>query len=108
MSGPAETSAPPWKIMTSDPPPNSSATFDALWESLDEESGLPPAIDPSAAARRVPREQRDTLLPPMPPPEYVQTMMELGEIDDPSDHPPPLRAGTPRPPAASAAKPPAR
>jgi hypothetical protein len=90
--------------MTSDPPPNSSATFDALWESLDEESGIPPAIDPSAAAGQVPRHQRDTLLPPMPPPEYVQTMMELGEIDDPSDHPPPLRA----PPPARLSRPPGR
>jgi hypothetical protein len=87
--------------MTSDLPPNSSATFDALWESLDEEAGVPPVVvDPQGTAHKLAAHQRDTLLPPMPPPEYVQTMMELGEIDDPSDH-----AGPRKTPVVSAPQP---
>lgn len=54
--------------------------FDALWdldmEGVDEE--LPPALG-------VPPAARETLEPPMPAPEYVETMMQLGELDDPSD-----------------------
>src|SRR4051812_20950103 len=82
--------------MTSERPPN-SATFDALWESIDaeEQEDLPPAL--SAGLPKKGTEERDTLQPPVPAGEYVATMMELGELDDPSE------SATPRPrPAPSA------
>src|SRR5690242_5240434 len=77
--------------MKSDHPPDSTARFDALWESLDEEEeSIPAALDPRPPGTRpLAAELRDTLLPPMPAPEYVQTMMELGELDDPEFPPPP-------------------
>lgn len=69
------------------------ATFDDGWDLdsawAEEEEGLPPTLDPRArpgAARLpAPEEDRDTLLPPVAQSEYVQTMMTLGELDDPSD-----------------------
>jgi hypothetical protein len=66
---------------------NDSSTFDALWDfDLDEskEEKIPAALDPRGAGK-VPAEKRDTLLPPVPQPDYVQTMMELGELDDPTE-----------------------
>ena len=75
--------------MTSDRPHDSS-TFDALWDfdPEDDDEPIPPALDPrSQGGRRPPsdsEDDRDTLLPPLPPGEYVQTMMELGELDEPS------------------------
>jgi len=64
-----------------------SASFDALWD-LDLEEGtdeaIPPALDPRSFGQPQPPEKRDTVAPPMPTPEYVQAMMDLGELDDPS------------------------
>ena len=65
------------------PPPDPNATFDSFWD-VDEPEPLPAALAPAGRSAKVPAELRDTLLPPVPPPEYVQTMMELGELDDPS------------------------
>ena len=74
--------------MKSEPPPN-SASFDSLWDAVDAgEEDLPPALAPRLQGTVLPQEDRDTLLPPVPPGEYVQAMMELGELDDPLDLPP--------------------
>jgi hypothetical protein len=77
--------------MKSERSPDSS-TFDSLWDSdedVDAATGagnddddLPPALAPSRQGK-VLAEKRITLTPPMPSDEYVQTMMELGELDDP-------------------------
>jgi hypothetical protein len=78
--------------------PHDSSTFDALWgspEGEDEEEdddGLPAALAPSRKAR-VPEQDRETLLPPLPPGEYVQAMMALGELDDPMDIAPRVTMG---------------
>jgi hypothetical protein len=66
-------------------PPDPTATFDSLWD-FDEPDAEPSPAGRAAEPRpgKVPPTQRDTLLPPVPPPDYVQTMMELGELDDPS------------------------
>ncbi|MFT3771219.1 MAG: hypothetical protein QM820_37870 [Minicystis sp.] len=80
-----------------------TSTFDALWDfDLDEgkDDDLPPALDPNP--RKLPPEKRDTLLPPVPQPDYVQTMMELGELDDPSGA---ARVSPPPPPKPKAPPP---
>jgi hypothetical protein len=106
--------------MTSDhSPPDSTASLDALWESLDDDD-IPPALDPRSshqAQRALPAELRDTVLPPSSAREYPQTMVELGNLGDlddlgfaapaphvplPSDGmPTPVPTGGPTPPAPS-------
>ena len=96
-------------------PPDPSATFDSLWEFDELEPDpepIPAALAPPKPPPKVPAELRDTLLPPVPLPEYVQTMMELGELDDPSTlagahapRPQP-RAPAPLPPPPSPSPPP--
>jgi hypothetical protein len=93
--------------MTSEPPPDSSA-FDSLG---DDDDDLPPALSAGLPPRRastsamgaqtapIPRRSpsligpavrdRDTIQPPGSQGEYVQQMMELGELDDPSGPLPP-------------------
>jgi hypothetical protein len=88
--------------------PNDSSSFDALWDFGPEEDDepIPPALDPrgrgprpSASPSEEEEEERDTLLPPLPHGQYVQQMMELGELDDPSHGAgPPPRADRPAPP----------
>src|SRR5262249_38279318 len=74
--------------------PPDSASFDALWDTDEPaEEGLPPTLAPSLQGTVVPQEDRATLAPPVPPADYVQAMMELGELDDPMQVPPP---GVPR------------
>jgi hypothetical protein len=88
--------------MKSDPPPN-SASFDSLWDAPDAgEEDLPPALAPSLQGKVVPQEDRETVIPPMPPGEYAQSMMLLAELDDPVDlshapraAPPPLGPSRP-------------
>ncbi len=62
-------------------PPATEATDDE-WESIDE-SGSP-----------LSQGARTTLAPPMGNTEYVQAMMELGELEDPSSEPPETRRGS--------------
>ncbi|APR75079.1 TPR domain protein [Minicystis rosea] len=67
--------------------PHDSTSFESLWDfDLEEgkDEGLPPALDPNAL--RVPLDKRDTVQPPVPHPDYVQSMMELSELDDPTSH----------------------
>jgi len=75
-------------MKSSERPPDSS-TFASLWEPLnvaleedDDDDGLPAALAGSRKGRSLP-EDRETLLPPVPPGEYVRAMMALGELDDP-------------------------
>jgi hypothetical protein len=58
--------------------------FDSVLEPIDDEEDddLPPALAPRRQGR-VAADDRDTLLPPVPPAEYVKAMMALGELDDP-------------------------
>lgn len=82
--------------MSSALPPDSSATFDDLnlFEEEVEAEGSKgvrgPALGDTAA------DQRETMAPPMPAPEYVQAMMERGAIDDPPIPPPPRGLTLPR------------
>lgn len=95
--------------MTSDRSNDSS--FDALWDFdlEDDKEEIPPALDPRGRRAPISEEDRDTLLPPVPPGEYVETMMQLGELDDPPNEPPPRRGSafqpfpppTPKPPRAT-------
>jgi hypothetical protein len=83
-------------------PPQRSRSIDELWDVPDEdEEDLPPALAPSLQGKHVSQEDRDTLVPPVPPAEYVQTMMKLGELDEPLDQarftPPPFAPPTPPP-----------
>lgn len=71
------------------------STFDALWDfDLEDGESIPPALDPRGKGGKLPQEKRDTLLPPVPAGEYVDTMMQLGELDDPSS----MMARKPAPP----------
>ena len=94
--------------MTSDRSNDSS--FDALWDFdlEDDKEEIPPALDPRGRRAPISEEDRDTLLPPVPPGEYVETMMQLGELDDPPNEPPrrgsafqPFPPPTPKPPRAT-------
>jgi hypothetical protein len=69
--------------------------LDALWD-FDLEEG---AGDPSVDDRKVPAGQRDTIRPPLPKHEYVQAMMQLGDLDDPDG-----RATSPHRPASGLAE----
>jgi len=67
---------------------DSSSSLDNLWdpEPQGKAEEIPPTLDPRGLRRApsAPDEDRDTLEPPQPQPDYVRDMMALGELEDPS------------------------